>query len=570
MTDNKRYDGSEPDMIGAAVYARFPNLLNPVSEVFTRLFSIARTYTAEQKYDITGRTFTSISQLLIEYLRLRADNLQMPTVSQAQFFGPTELSFDAVLTAQLEQLSELYKFSISRRDQEICRQIIACHRIIALASIDINPFFIHPGENPTTSFILGYLDSLTTQAGTHGLDDACLAGIRALSDIGSSLVRSNYYLNFTSAMDAIGKAATLGTLRSNQVLTGEAVSAISGMVLSCLTNPFMVRTTFSRSRALLEEISKTQLRALGRVGALDQSVQNTLGPFLAVTSRTGLATWFEATGNRILEALSQQELESAEAAMDVFETLSDQLWLHLSNIGEAAASTESFALFFVDSNVREIGKMQIFMYRYVSKHLSVSQPEDEKTARNEWQFERFETELLRDLDWLIGAIYWRIYKALPTPVRSNLVWSFFETLQELGISALEADLSDQTETAIDHLASLVKAMLDKPLQAPYGAGRAAARIARIGMVALQAEDEKIVVKSLTRLAELHAQFLQKFPEDEELQTSLLRGVDEIAGELDEGAPSLDEVEIHFARSVTPDAAKRYIERLHAWLRRRRH
>jgi hypothetical protein len=46
---------------------------------------------------------------------------------------------------------------------------------------------------------------------------------------------------------------------------------------------------------------------------------------------------------------------------------------------------------------------------------------------------------------------------------------------------------------------------------------------------------------------------------------LLRGVDEVVEDLDHGAPSLDEVATHFARSITPEAVTAYIERLHEML-----
>ncbi len=565
MNLNKRYDGSEGDTAGAALYTRFPNLLNPISEVFSRLFSIARTYTLSQKYDITQRTFASITHLLTEYLKLRTNSLEMPTATHAMLFGAARVSLDEVLTRQLEEFSAIYKLAASRNDEEICQQIIECHRTSALVSIDIDPLYIHPGENPTTTYILGFLDSLTTQAGTRGLDDACLTGCRALSDVGASVVRRNLYLNFTSAVDAIGKVATLGTLRSSQVLTGQAVSAIGRMVLSSLSNEFMVRNTYRHSIQLLEEISINQLQALGQARGIDFSVQNTLGPFLGVTSPTGLARWFEITANRILDALQQTD-GNVETAMGVFCELSHELWLHLANIGEAAAPTESFALFFVDTNVREIGKMQIIIYRQLRQHLDARpEPQDRQAATSKWRYDHSATELLRDLDWLIGAVYWRIYKALPTPVRSNLVWNFFDTLQELGITAMEADLDEQAVSAIEHLASLVTEMLEKPFENPHSSGRAAAHIARVGMAALHREDERVVTSSLQALRKLHTQFLTKFAGNQELETSLLRGVDEVVEDLDHGAPSLDEVATHFARSITPEAVTAYIERLHEML-----
>ena len=565
MNLNKRYDGSEADTVGAAIFAQFPGLLNRTSEVFSRLFSIARTYTLSQKYDITQRTFASITHLLIEYLKLRNNNLVMPTATQTMVFGAAQVRLDWVLTRQLDEFLAIYKLAASRKDEEICRQIIECHRAIAIASIDIDPIATHPGENPTTTYILLSVGSLATLAGTHGLDDSCLTACRALSDIGASVVHRNLYLNFTSAVDAIGTVAMLGVLRSRQVLTGEAVSAIGRMVVSLLSNEFMVRNSYRHSVRLLEEISKAQLQALGKAQGIDFSVRNTLGPFLEVTSRTGLARWFEISTNYTLDALQKTD-KDAEAAMSVFAELSDQLWLHLANIGEAAAPAESFALFFVDTNIREIGRMQIMVYLQVREKLA-SRPEmnDRESAMATRHYDHFARELLREIDALISAIYWRIYKALPSPARSTLVWNFFDTLQELGITAIEADLGEEATGAIMHLASLVTAMLEKPLESPYSPGRVAAHIARVGMVALHRNDEGVVNSSLQALRKLQAQFVTKFAGNEELESSLLREVDEIAADLDHGAPSLDEVEIHFSRSVTSEDVTVYIKQLHEML-----
>jgi hypothetical protein len=294
-------------------------------------------------------------------------------------------------------------------------------------------------------------------------------------------------------------------------------------------------------------------------------VQNTLGPFLEVTSPTGLAHWFEIAANGFLDAMKQPEGD-AEAAMGVLRELSDRLWLHLANIGEAAAPTESFALFFVDINVREIGKMEIFVYRRLRDHIvTLPEPHDRESASRKWHYEHFATEFLRDLDWLIGAVYWRIYKALPTPVRSNLVWNFFDTLQELGITAMEADLDKQAINAIQHLSSLVTAILEKPLEGAYDPSRAAAYIAKIGMAALHRDNEGLVTSSLEALRKLQTQFRTKFAGNQELETSLLHGVDEVVEDLERGRPSLDEVAIHFTRSVTPEAVAAYVERLHQTL-----
>lgn len=562
MDLNKRYDGSEADIAGAALYNRLPGLLNATSEVLARLFSIARTYTLSQKYDVTQRAFASITHLVIEYLKLRRNNLAMPTSTQAMLFGPAQVSVDTVLTKQLEDFSAIYKLAASRNDEEICRQIVQSHRTIALTSIEIDPLDIHPGENPTTSYILGFLDSLTTEAGARGLDDACLAGCRALADVGAALIHWNFYLNFISAVDAIGRIATVGVLRSRQVLTSEAVSGICRMVLSSLSNDFMVRNTYRHSIQLLEAISKTQLQALGQARGIDFSVQNTLGPFLQVTSPAGLARWFEISANRVLDAVEKKDGHT-ERAVRVLDEIADGLWWHLANIGEAAAPYESFALFYVDMNVREIGKIEIITYHRLQKHLAdMPEPQDRDSAAAKWRLEHFATELLRDLDWLVAAIYWRIYQALPNPVHSNLVWNFFDTLQELGITAMEAQLDKQAIRAIEHLSSLVAAMLEKPLESAYSCGRAAAYIARLGMVAFQRQDEAIVTSSLQALRKLHAQFLAKFADNQELATSLLSGVDEIAQDLDRGIPPFDEIPIHFARSTTPAAVTEYTTRMH--------
>jgi hypothetical protein len=170
--------------------------------------------------------------------------------------------------------------------------------------------------------------------------------------------------------------------------------------------------------------------------------------------------------------------------------------------------------------------------------------------------------LLHEIDWLISAVFWRIYKALPNPVRSNLVWNFFETLQELGIVTMEAELDKQSIRAVEHLASLVELMLEKPAEGARSPGRAAAHIARIGMVALTRRDDFVVASTLAVLRNLTNKFQEKSRSNPEFSTSLLTGVDEIIEELDRGAFVLDDVASHFARSVTVESIAEYIKRFH--------
>jgi hypothetical protein len=191
-----------------------------------------------------------------------------------------------------------------------------------------------------------------------------------------------------------------------------------------------------------------------------------------------------------------------------------------------------------------------------------TEPQGREGAMLIWRYRHFSTELLDDLSWLVRAVHWRIYKALPTPVHSNLAWGFFETLQDLGISALESDLDRVALDAVSHLSELVVATLEKPLNSVYGSSRAAVHIAKVGMAALQRQDEKVVAVSITELRKLWAMFQAKYADNEELAMNLLRELEGVQEEVERYRPVLDEVEIHFMQSVTPQIVTDYLARVH--------
>jgi len=89
------------EQLRAAVYRDRPELFDGLRGTLSELQSIARTFAALQKYEVTLNALTGIAKLLVGYLNVRDGDLVIPSSYHAMY-GPTDLQFDTVLKEVLE------------------------------------------------------------------------------------------------------------------------------------------------------------------------------------------------------------------------------------------------------------------------------------------------------------------------------------------------------------------------------------------------------------------------------------------------------------------------------------
>lgn len=548
-----------PEQLRAALYEHKPEIFNGLRDTFAQLLSIARTYAPLQKYDVTQQALFAVGALLADYLQLRDGDLVMPTSLQAMM-GPTDFRFDAVLTETLEGFSALYKPALSRGDIQLAQQVIDVLEQLTVRSIEIRTLPPPPpGENPVTTFIRGYMTGAIQDGAVRGLDDITMAGARAQSNIGQVLLRKQLYLNSQSTISDLEKLAYVGVAQRKSHVTGVPVRAISEMLRLAVFEPVIHNHTIHSALVALQQVCEMELQF--KTPPLDQSLRFALGAFLDLTEPTALANVEGLAVQQLTDAVNEGDSEKADRYRTAIRELNEDLWQHLVAIGKAAATTESFGLFYFNANIGEIAKQVLWLYRFLNR--PKSEPVDTESSHQRWRVERFAEQLINDLHWIVGATYWRVFEALSPPINTNLVWEFFPTLAATGIRALDADAPSIAEAAISELKSIALACLDKPLQTFRSAARVAVYIARIGIVAQQTHHRQIYELSLNALREFDQQQLKKQqelrPTAQEYEALLRTELHSLAE--GENGWLFDEEEALFFKRITPDDINTFISAL---------
>jgi len=298
---------------------------------------------------------------------------------------------------------------------------------------------------------------------------------------------------------------------------------------------------------------------------MDQSLRFSIGAFLDPSEPSALANLEALAIQKLSDAIKEGDSTKIAGYRGAIEALNTDLSQHLVGIGTAAAGTESFALFYINANIREIAHHGLWLYGLLTR--TKEQPRDSAVAHEQWIMERFAEKLLNDLHWIVGATYWRIFEALKPPIRTNLIWDFFPTLSEIGIRALDAGVPRLAKSAISELQTIASKCIDKPIQSFRSGARVAVFIARIGIVAQNLGQKEIADLSIKALREFNQRYFAKQqeiePRAESYEATLLNEIQDLSEDLQRGQWSPDEEDFAFFSRVTPEDIQRYLDRLSA-------
>jgi hypothetical protein len=510
--------------------------------------------------EVTLNALNAIAKLLAEYLRVRDGDLIMPSSIHAMV-GPTEFEFDTVLTEVLEGISALHKTSIRGGDVQLSLQIIDALEYIALQSVGVHALFARPDENPTTAFIRAYMFAPVQDGTIRGLDDVTMSGARAIANIAKALLRNNQYLTVQTSIDDLEKLAHFGIAQRKAHVAGTPVKGIAELLQLAVAEPIAERHTIHAALLAEQQICEAELQF--KSPPLDQSLRFALGAFLDLTQPTALANLEGLAIKRLSEAMEERNVAKTDRYRDVIRALNDDLWQRLVAIGVAAAKTESFALFYINSNISEIVKQCLWLFGLLNR----TKPEavDQTSSHERWLHERFAADIEKELNWIVGATYWRIFDALQPPVRISVVWDFFPTLSHIGIQALDANVPSVAESAISELKSMALRAIERPVETLEAAARIAAFIARIGIVAQKVGDRKIVNVSIATLKEFQFRYLGKQremqPEAANYDATLLNELDDLKSELGRDHWLIDEEDASFFGRVIAEDIDRFVTQL---------
>jgi hypothetical protein len=556
----QRSESPNLNKLRAVVYSNRPDIFNGFRSSLSELLSIARTFAELHKYEITLNALNAVASLLLEYLRIRDGDLMMPSSVDA-LVGTTDLLFDTVLTESLEGISSLQKAAIRDEDIKLSAQITDALEHLALGSVGTKSLSARPDENPTTSFIRAYMSGPVLDGAARGLDDVAMGGARALTNIATALLKKHQYVTARTTIDDIEKLAYFGIMQRKSHVTGTAVRGIAEILQLILSEPIPHRSTTHAVLDALQRICVAELQF--KSPPLDQGLRFSLGAFLDLTQPTALAN-LEAQAIRGLSAAYEQANKlKADEYREVIAEFNHSLWSRLFEIGKVAASTESFALFYLNQNIAEIVKCGLWLLEFLDKHKPKAT--DQASAHELWIQEQYAGAILKDLEWTVGATYWRIFGALPSPVNWNAIWDFFPTLSHIGIQALDASAPSLAESAISALKSISIKAIDLPVQGLQKSARIAAFMARIGIIAEKVGEQSVLTISLAALNEFQSRYFAKqkemAPAAEAYGATLLNELDDLKSELRNNRWLIDEEDAAFLRRVVPADIDNFAARL---------
>jgi hypothetical protein len=190
---------------------------------------------------------------------------------------------------------------------------------------------------------------------------------------------------------------------------------------------------------------------------------------------------------------------------------------------------------------------------------------DPSSAHQAWLQQQFADDILKDLKWIVGATYWRIFDALEPPININVVWEFFPTLSHIGVQALDANVPSLAESAISELRSISLKLIEKPVQVLKTAARVAVFIARIGIVAQKLGEKTILDLSIVALKEFQRRYYDKQkemePAAESYEVVLLGEIDDLKSDLRKDRWFLDEEDASFFGRVSPEDIDTFVARV---------
>lgn len=550
-----------PEQLRALVYRERPDVFNGLRNTLSELQSIARTYAALQRYEVTLNAFNAIAKLLAEYLRVRDGDLLMPSSIQAMV-GPTDFEFDTVLTEALEGISAINKAAIRAGDVQLSQQIIDTLEYLALQSVDTKSLFARRDENPTTAFIRAYMFGPVQDGAIRGVDDVTMGGARAQAKIGKALLRKHQYLTARGAIDDLEKLAYFGVLQRKAHVTGTPVRGIAEILQAAIAQPVAERHLIHAALDALQRICVAELQF--KSPAFDQNLRFAIGAFLDITQPTALSNLDAQAIQGLSAAMEEGNAAKVGEYREVIREFHHDLWGRLVAVGIAAAKTESSGLFDVNTNIAEIVKHGLWLLSLLSK--TKPKEVDQLSAHQAWLHQRFADDILKDLEWIVGATYWRIFDALQPPININAVWEFFPTLSHIGIQALDANAPSLAESVISELKSMSLRAIEKPVGTLRTAARIAAFIARIGIVAQKVGEQGILDNSIAVLKDFQRKYYAKQeemrPGAEGYDADLLNELSDFKDELRKERWFIDEEDASFFRRVTPEDIDTFEARVH--------
>jgi hypothetical protein len=467
-----------------------------LDELHTIVFRFAEL----RKHDVTRHALSEIARLVSEYLIARNQSLRVPGSSMALFY-PSENLFDGVLTRQLERLKAQADRGIGYPDQELVKEVVTALAEICKASLNIQSFFPEHGENPVTGFVSAYLWGVVKNAATRRLDDVALEGTDHVRDLCKESINRGFYLDARTLIDELGQLATISIANLTDVVLQVTVRALS----DCLLHDSIFGFPGSHiTPHLLEHlVSITKLRLESPLGLDMNKVSYSVGPFISPTESSSLAQITVNLANGIAQLSTTEEWNRLRQLRSSYESLHDDLWRHLADIGLESVKKNSFLTHYINSSSEEIIRVHFWLLQ--ATNLPRIEPTDMQSAQEQHLRDSFREKIQEFISWQITGVYSRLIPAMFEHDQFNYLDETIELQCTLAFWCINIDMAQVAIGVSERIAKACQRLTD-----PYRSARTSTHIAHIGMYALAKGAGEVVDAAKRQYEELRARFRENY------------------------------------------------------------
>jgi hypothetical protein len=485
-----------------------PHLFVPFEQSLDELQEIVFRFAQLRKYDVTGHALGQISQLLSEYLQARSGSLRIPNSSFA-LYAPSDLTFDGVITRQLERLKSQATSAISHSDQDLTKQVAATLLRVSLASVEVQSYFVEHGENPVTSFVSVYLTDVIHRGAAKGLDDVGLEGSHQLAELSRSLIGREFYVTAVGLVEALENVANIALLSRRDVVLQASIRALCDCLLYGCLHGYPGTHVTSRILEGLFRVSRARLDSPLGLGA--NSIAFSVGPFVTATEPSSFAAVTIALANAIEDHSSTAKWEKLSRLRGMYEELHDRAWLDLADLESEAVAKESFLVHHINSTVRETVRTH---YGLLGAPSRIPEDLSRLDSAREFHFREDFLERLRKMIRLeTTGIYSRVIPAMFDHRKLNYLNETLEQQCLFGMWAAEHSMIDEALSTIERIYKACARLIDETeLKKPYDGPRLAILIAQIGIYAIARKLPAVTDKARSRYFELQDKFKDKYPD----------------------------------------------------------
>jgi hypothetical protein len=403
-------------------------------------------------------------------------------------FYPSENRFDGVLTRQLERLKAQADRGIGYPDQELVKEVVTVLAEICNASLNIQSFFPEHGENPVTGFISAYLWGVIENAAIRRLDDVALEGADHVRDLCKESINRHFYLDARTLIDRLARLATISIASSTDVVLQGTVGALSDCLLH--NSIFGFPGSHITSHLLEHLVNITKLRLNSPLGLDMNKVSYSVGPFISPTESSSLAQITVNLANGIAQLSRTEEWNRLQQLRSSYESLHDDLWRHLADIGLESVKKNSFLMHYINSSAEEIIRTHLWLLQ--TSDVPRIEPTDMKSAQEQHLRDSFRKKIHQFISWQVTGVYSRL---IPAMFEHNQLNYLDETIELQCTLAFRCINADMTDVAIDVSERITKAC--QRLTDPYRSARTSTHLAHIGIYAL-AKGANIVLDAAKR------------------------------------------------------------------------